>query len=312
MRRFVFGTRGSDLALAQCAQAEQRLLSILKAVECKREIIRSTGDARLDLDLAAPGPLEKGLFTRELEEALLDRRIDFAVHSLKDLPTELPAGLDLLAVLPRAATEDVLLTRSEGGIPGLPASARVGTGSPRRAMQLLEQRPDLTLLPIRGNVPTRIRKLADGGYDAIVLARAGLDRLGLLVDGRVAVHAGSSLVATRLDFLPAPGQGAIALEGRSDDPATAAAARYLECHDSRIATAAERGVLQALGGGCAMALGTLAEVAADRITLQAVWQPTPGHPPIRTSLAGPVDAWEALASEVAAALRAGRETVDNS
>jgi len=303
MPRFIFGTRGSDLALAQTAQAENRMLSLLKVVECERKIIKSTGDMRLDVDLASPGKLEKGLFTKELEDALYAGEIDFAIHSLKDLPTELPDGLILGAVLPRAATEDVLLSRHAGGVDGLPEGARVGSGSPRREMQLRLARRDVTVVPIRGNVPTRIRKLAtEPGLDAIILAQAGLERLGLMpYDGHFRQD-GLVIHATRLPFLPAPGQGAIAIEVSADSHLAVAAASRIECADTRITTSAERQVLQDLGGGCALPLGALGSIHGGVLRLEAIYQHGDGAKPVTRAVEGPVADWRRLSRYLAAEL----------
>jgi len=304
MRRFIFGTRGSELALAQAAQAENRMLSVLKAVECERRIIKSTGDLRLDVDLASPGTLEKGLFTKELEDALYAGEIHFAVHSLKDLPTELPEGLGLGAVLPRAASEDILISRHFGGIDALPGGGRVGTGSPRRAMQLNMVRPDVRAVSLRGNVPTRIRKLAsESELDAIILAQAGLDRLGLLPrDGHFNLD-GTTVYATPLAFLPAPGQGAIALELRQEDAEAVAAAARLECRESAITTAAERQVLRDLGGGCSLPLGVLGTIEGYMLSLQAVYQARPELEPVTREVVGPVSEWQELSRRLAESLQ---------
>jgi len=208
-------------------------------------VIKTRGDAEVDRPLQQ---LEgKGFFTKEIEEALLERRIDVAVHSLKDLPTRLAPGLALAAVPERGDPRDVLVTRQPGvtSLAGLPPAARVGTSSLRRVAQLRHLRPDVAVLPLRGNVPTRVRKVKEGGdgaLDAALLARAGLERLGL-----------AAMVAVTLDpleIMPAPGQGALGLEVRADDRATRGALAPLEHAASARQVAAERSVLAALGGGC--------------------------------------------------------------
>ena len=237
------GTRGSKLALWQAGWVRERLAE--RGVAAEIVVIETRGDAEVDRPLHE---LEgKGFFTKEIEEALLERRIDVAVHSLKDLPTRLAPGLALAAVPERGDPRDVLVTRQPGvtSLAGLPPAARVGTSSLRRVAQLRHLRPDVAVLPLRGNVPTRVRQVKEGGdgaLDAALLARAGLERLGL-----------AAMVAVTLDpleIMPAPGQGALGLEVRADDRATRGALAPLEHAASARQVAAERSVLAALGGGC--------------------------------------------------------------
>ncbi len=237
------GTRGSKLALWQAGWVRDRLAAC--GVAADLVVIKTRGDAEVDRPLQQ---LEgKGFFTQEIEEALLERRIDVAVHSLKDLPTRLAPGLALAAVPERGDPRDVLVTRQPGvtSLAGLPPAARVGTSSLRRVAQLRHLRPDVAVLPLRGNVPTRVRQVKEGGdgaLDAALLARAGLERLGL-----------AAMVAVTLDpleIMPAPGQGALGLEVRADDRATRGALAPLEHAASARQVAAERSVLAALGGGC--------------------------------------------------------------
>jgi len=237
------GTRGSKLARWQADWVRERLAE--RGVAAEIVVIKTRGDAEVDRPLHE---LEgKGFFTKEIEEALLERRIDVAVHSLKDLPTRLAPGLALAAVPERGDPRDVLVTRQPGvtSLAGLPPAARVGTSSLRRVAQLRHLRPDVAVLPLRGNVPTRVRQVKEGGdgaLDAALLARAGLERLGL-----------AAMVAVTLDpleIMPAPGQGALGLEVRADDRATRGALAPLEHAASARQVAAERSVLAALGGGC--------------------------------------------------------------
>ena len=237
------GTRGSKLARWQADWVRERLAE--RGVAAEIVVIKTRGDAEVDRPLQQ---LEgKGFFTKEIEEALLGRRIDVAVHSLKDLPTRLAPGLALAAVPERGDPRDVLVTRQPGvtSLAGLPPAARVGTSSLRRVAQLRHLRPDVAVLPLRGNVPTRVRQVKEGGdgaLDAALLARAGLERLGL-----------AAMVAVTLDpleIMPAPGQGALGLEVRADDRATRGALAPLEHAASARQVAAERSVLAALGGGC--------------------------------------------------------------
>ena len=255
MNKILLGTRGSDLALAQARIVAEKLRAAHPSLEVETRIIKTTGDRRLDVSLAAPGSLEKGLFTKELEEALLAREIDFAVHSLKDLPTEQPSGLALGAILERADPSDVLVTKNPGGLTGLTPNACVATSSPRRKAQLLQLRPDLRVAEIRGNVPTRLRKLAeDPALDGLLLAKAGLDRLGPGV-----VPAGLH-VTVLPEILPAPGQGAIAVECRAGDTDTLGFLQALHHEDTARCVQEERRLLQELGGGCSLPFGALAVI----------------------------------------------------
>ena len=242
------GTRGSALALWQAHHVRDRLSALGHAVELV--VITTTGDRVLDRRLEAVGG--KGAFLKEIEEAMVAREIDLAVHSLKDVPTALPAGLSLCAILERADPRDALLS---GGatLAALPAGARVGTTSLRRRALVASMRPDVVLEDLRGNVDTRINRLREGRFDAILLAMAGLTRLG---------RAGE--VTQPLDprsFVPAPGQGAIALECRDGDAAVRAAVEPLHHEPTSRAVTAERAFLAALGGGCNVPLGAHAFAA---------------------------------------------------
>jgi hydroxymethylbilane synthase len=295
-------TRGSDLALVQTRDVARRLRAAWADLGTTEEIMRTTGDRKLEADLAKIGALEKGLFTKELEEALLQDRADAAVHSLKDLPTTLPEGLALGAILPRAKTADVLLSLFPGGLEALAAGAKVGTGSPRRRAMLRAARADLEVHPIRGNVPTRLGKLAAGDFDAIIVAAAGLERLGWTSDGGIEID-GRSLYATALtSFLPAPGQGAVAVEVRAADGEVR---KYFSAlHDEATARAvqAERAVLSGLGGGCHMALGARARVDGDVLHLEAVVFDDSGAVPKYAALTGAGNDPESLGRAVAAKL----------
>jgi hydroxymethylbilane synthase len=273
----ILGTRGSDLALAQSRLVREALESAHPGLVIELKIITTTGDARTALPLDEPVAEGAGLFTRQLEEALLSGEIDLAVHSLKDLPVETPQGLVLAAILPRAPVDDLLVSRHPGGLAGLPGQARMGTSSPRRALLLKARRSDLVTLPIRGNVPTRLQKVAQekGGtfYDATVLAAAGLQRLGHdLSRGKIVVGGETLWLETLEWMLPAPGQGAIAVETRSGDRAIEL---LKPLHDTTTALCveAERLLLKHLGGGCHLALGALAKWDGEKISLQAVFVP---------------------------------------
>lgn len=259
------GTRGSDLALWQAHRIADRIRTEL-GLECDIEIIKTSGD-RIQ-DVAFHKMEGKGFFTKELQDALLDGRIDLVVHSLKDLPTDEPDGLRLAAIPERGPTGDLLLapantivTRPDDPI-GLPQNATLGTSSLRRAAQALVLRPDLRLEALRGNVPTRIRKLREGQYDAILLASAGVKRLGLDLTGLDQIELPPEAM------LPAPGQGALAIETRDADPTV----ELLESlHDRKAARAvnAERNLLRLLGGGCHLPLGCLATDHDGAIRLHA-------------------------------------------
>jgi hydroxymethylbilane synthase len=263
MNPLVLGTRGSDLALTQTRLAARLLEAAHPGMTVEIRIIKTTGDQRLDVSLAAPGMLEKGLFTKELEDALLAGTIDAAVHSLKDLPTTLPPGLVVGAILERADPGDVLVTKAASGLAGLAAGDVVATSSPRRKAQLLTLRPDLAVREIRGNVPTRLRKLAeDPTLTGLLLARAGLDRLGPdIVPPGLFVHA-------LPEFLPAPGQGAIALECRDGDTATLDRLGPIHHEDTARCVGEERRLLQELGGGCSLPFAALAVIENGELTVR--------------------------------------------
>lgn len=263
MKPFLLGTRGSDLALAQTRIVEGLLRMAHPALCVEQRIIKTVGDQRLDISLSAPGSLEKGLFTKELEDALFRAEIDVAVHSLKDLPTEMPAGLTLGAVLERADPADVLVSKRPGGLKELPNAAVVATSSPRRRAQLIAMRPDLETREIRGNVPTRLRKLAESAdLDGLVLAKAGLDRLG------ARVIPGGLYVSILEGMLPAPGQGAIGLQCRADDAETLRQLASIHHEPTARCVAAEREYLRSLGGGCSLPVGALAVLVDGEIVLK--------------------------------------------
>jgi hydroxymethylbilane synthase len=263
-RTITIGTRGSDLALVQATATEALLGAKFPDAEIRRNVITTTGDRRTDVSLAdvakAEGTFDKGVFIKELEEALDDGSVDIAVHSLKDMPTVLDPRFRLAATLERAPVSDVLLTKQSGGLGSLKQGARVGTSSVRRAKQIEFLRPDVTVLDLRGNVPTRIRKLAEGDqYDAILLAEAGLVRLGFLSENET-VSGFPGVFAHRLpesEFFPAAGQGAIGLEVR----------------------AAEREFLRLLDGGCHTPVGVYSFLEGGVISLFARVFPEEGGKP---------------------------------
>ena len=249
------GSRGSQLALWQARWIQARLEGF--GVECRLEIIHTTGDKITDVALSKVGT--KGLFTKEIEEALLAGTIDLAVHSLKDMPTELPPGLTLAAIPEREDPHDALIG---GRLANLAQRAHVGTSSLRRAAQLRSIRPDLEIENIRGNLETRLRKLDEGKYDAIVLASAGLRRLGW--EQRI-----TELLSPEV-MCPAVGQGALAVETRDDGGEAQQICRRLEHAGTRVAVTAERAVLAALGGGCQVPIGAYATIDGATIRLRAI------------------------------------------
>jgi hydroxymethylbilane synthase len=263
----VIASRGSQLALWQARWVSSQLSAA--GHECRIEIVKTTGDKITDVPLAKVGT--KGLFTKEIEEALLDGRADLAVHSLKDLPTELPEGLVLAAVPEREDPRDAVVGKK---LADLPLGARVGTSSLRRAAQLRQLRPDLQVESVRGNLDTRLRKLDEGQYDAILLAAAGLKRLGW--GDRIA-----EILAPE-QMCPAVGQGALAIETRAGFDGVA----MLDHPDTHTAVLAERGVLRALGGGCQVPIGAYATVSQGHVHLLAIVAAPDGSEVIRGEAEG--------------------------
>lgn len=284
------GTRASALALAQARQVAARLEAAGAAVEVVP--MRTEGDRLAEARLAVVGG--KGLFVRELETALLDGVIDLAVHSLKDLPAELPAGLCLGAFPEREDAHDLLVVRAPGDLASLPAGAVVGTSSPRRRAVLLSVRPDLRVEPIRGNVDTRLRKLGTGPWDAIVLAAAGLRRLGL-----------EPAHAAPLDprvFVPAVGQGILALEVRAADRRTLERMAVLDHAATRACAAAERAYLARLGASCVTPMAAHARADGQTVRMTALVASEDGRTVLRATGEGPARDAAAVGREVAETL----------
>lgn len=312
----ILGTRGSTLARIQTTIVRQALSAAEPQLLLEEKIITTTGDAKSELALHQPVAEGSGLFTRQLEEALLAHEIDAAVHSLKDLPVITPSGLKLAAILPRASVTDFLITQQPGGLKELPSQSIIGTSSPRRLEWVKAQRSDLLVKPIRGNVPTRLKKLqtvqqrgrsqilqhlevdpkyhelapnaaisgTDPYFDAVILARAGLERLGFdleIVDGhgRFLFEEKEFFVTELTDLLPAPAQGAIAIETRAENNAASFENTLQKIHHEETArcVTAERLLLQYLGGGCHMALGALATIdpVSQQLHLRATYVPFP-------------------------------------
>jgi hydroxymethylbilane synthase len=273
------GTRGSRLALWQAEYIAGRLRALPEAPWVELVIVQTAGDQVHDRPLAQIGG--EGVFTKEIQRAVLEGTADLAVHSLKDLPTTHVDGLILAAVPERGPAGDGFVSTRHRSFASLPEGAVLATSSPRRRAQVLHRRPDLRLVDIRGNVETRLRKLADPaeGLDALILAQAGLERLGL-----------AQAITEILDpqwMFPAVGQGALGLECRASDRATAALAERLEHLPTRQAALGERSLLRALGGGCQVPVGAIATIAGDVLTLRGVVLQPDGRRRIEASIAGP-------------------------
>jgi hydroxymethylbilane synthase len=257
----VIGSRGSELALWQANHVKREIEKRNKNVKVEINIIKTKGDKILDVALSKIG--DKSLFTKELEVELLAKRVDLAVHSLKDLQTQIPAGLKLAVVTKRHNVEDVLIARKKGmTINKLPEKARVATGSLRRRSQLLHIRPDLQIFELRGNVPSRIKKFLDSDWDAIILARAGVERLNL--------KKYISSYIPKDEILPAVGQGALGIEIHKDNTVIEEILQSLHHEDTYNAVIAERSLLRALEGGCQVPIGAIAEVKPSGLYLDAV------------------------------------------
>lgn len=263
-QKLVIGTRGSPLALAQTQQFQARIQSLLPTWLVELKIIKTTGDAWA-LQPQKELPAGKGIFTRELEEALLCGEIDLAVHSLKDLPVEDPKGLTIALIPKRESPLDLLITKSEGSLNTLPLNALVATGSPRRITQIQLIRPDLQLVDIRGNIDTRLRKLRENReWSGIILAEAGLNRLRPDLQGLFVTPLSPS------EMLPAPGQGALGIQMRINDPLISLL-QSLDCPETRCHVQAERSFLLALGGGCALPIAALATTYEKKLHLEGFW-----------------------------------------
>ena len=274
MAHLRIGSRGSMLALWQAHYIRDLLRA--QGHEVELEIIKTTGDKILDVALAQVGT--KGMFTKEIEEALAEGRVDLAVHSLKDLPTELPPGFEIVAITERVNPHDVFLSVNYDCVDALPKGAKVGTSSLRRQAQLKAFRPDLQIHPLRGNVDTRVRKLEEGEYDGIILAAAGLTRLGK-----------TQLVKEYLpaEFMcPAAGQGALGIEIREGDVKMRKHLAFLNDPDARAATECERALLNKLGGGCQVPIGAFAEMRDGELHLTGVVARPDGSEVLREQQSG--------------------------
>jgi hydroxymethylbilane synthase len=291
MPKLRIGSRGSQLALWQANQISALLRARGHDVEI--EIIHTTGDKITDVPLAqvgAKGGLGKGIFTKEIEESLAAGHVDLAVHSLKDLPTELPAGFEIAAITEREDARDAFCSQRYSTIKDLAQKARVGTSSLRRQAQLKAIRPDLDIQSLRGNVDTRLRKLEQGDYDAIILATAGLKRLGKteLVKQIIPVEV----------MCPAAGQGALAIEIRQGDTSMRHVLEFLNNPAARAATDCERALLNRMGGGCQVPIGAFAHMQNGKLHLEAIVADPDGSKVLRESREGELNDPEKLGNEV--------------
>jgi hydroxymethylbilane synthase len=291
MRELVVGSRGSKLALTQTNWVIDQIKLHNPDLSVRVEIIKTQGDKILDVPLARIG--DKGLFVKELELALMEGRVDLAVHSMKDLPTQSPDELDILAIPERVDPADVLLSTYES-LEMLPQGAKIGSSSLRRRAQLLHFRPDLQIVDLRGNLDTRVNKLKNGEYDGIILAYAGLLRLG---------WAGEIAQRISLDVsLPAVGQGSLAIQGRRDDPFVSPLVAPLEHRKTRIAVLAERTLLRYLEGGCQIPIGAAAVVEDEKLRLAGMVASVDGKQLIRREDFGSVENPEGLGTKIAQTL----------
>jgi hydroxymethylbilane synthase len=290
----VLGTRGSKLALCQSEWFQSRIHAVAPEVRVTLQKIQTSGDKILDVPLSKIGG--KGLFVKEIEEALLAGTIDLAVHSMKDVPAELPQGLEILCVPPREDARDALISRTGSRFKDLPQGARIGTASLRRQAQLLNARPDLSIEMLRGNLDTRLRKLKDGQFDAIVLAAAGLRRL-----------AWAHEITEYLDpiiSLPAIGQGALGIEGRADDAFVRSILNRLNDHSTHTTVAAERAFLYRLEGGCQVPIAAYATLSGEQLSMDGLVASVDGKTILRETIQGKSREAHALGVQLAERLLA--------
>jgi hydroxymethylbilane synthase len=301
-RELKIGTRGSQLALFQANWVKEKIEQAHPRINVTLVKIKTTGDKIQDAPLAKIGG--KGLFVKEIEEALLSKKVDLAVHSIKDVPTEFPDGLHLSAITRREDPRDAFISGRGGSLRDLPAGARIGTSSLRRQAQLLHFRSDLQLVPLRGNLDTRLKKLKTLGLDGIILACAGLKRLGL--DENV-----TEILPVDLS-LPAIGQGALGIETRKGDEEVEEKIRFLNDPESSIAVTGERAFLKKLEGGCQVPIAAFGRVEGTLLKLDGLVGTTDGKRLIRHRLEGPVEKAESLGTELANILlnRGAREILD--
>lgn len=297
-KRFIIGSRASKLAMAQARYVADELKRIYPDSDFEIRTFKTTGDNIPDVALSKIG--DKGLFTKEIEEALLRKEVDLAVHSMKDLPTELSKGLSIAAVTEREDPRDVLVSRESFTIKTLPKNSRVGTSSLRRRAQLLHARPDLDVMDLRGNLDTRVRKLNEGLYDAIIIAYAGIKRLGLVLNI-------SAIPAD--EMIPQAGQGALGIEIRKGAADVDGMVKALDHGDSRLAVDAERALLSILEGGCQVPIGVYAEIDGGRISVKAGVFSLDGKNAVRDGIEGNKKDAAALGRELAGKILANNVSV---
>ena len=285
----VLGTRGSKLALCQSEWFRSKVQEVVPEVRVELKKVQTSGDKILDVPLAKIGG--KGLFVKEIEDALLTGEIDFAVHSMKDVPAQLPEGLDILCVPPREDARDALISREGSSFQDLPFGATIGTASLRRQAQLLQARPELKIAMLRGNLDTRLRKLKEGQFDAIVLAAAGLHRLGW-----------SQTITEYLSpvlSLPAIGQGALGIEGRSDDQFVGSVLSRLNDHATHTTVTAERAFLRRLEGGCQVPIAAHATLSGEQLVVEGLVATVDGKTVLRDRIEGTGREADALGVQLA-------------
>ena len=288
--KFIIGSRGSELALWQANFIKGELEKKNENVSVEIKIIKTKGDKITDVALSKIG--DKSLFTKELENELLENNIDIAVHSLKDLQTQIPKGLKLTAVTKRHPVEDVLIAKEKKvTLKKIRKNGVVATGSLRRRSQLLNLRPDINVVELRGNVPTRIGKFLESDWDAIILARAGVERLGL--------EKNISSIISKNEILPAVGQGALGIEIRESDKDTAAILKSVHDQETLFAVMAERSLLRTLEGGCQVPIGTYSEIEGEKLHLKAYVGSVNGKTAFRDSISGKKEDAEKLGKNLA-------------
>jgi hydroxymethylbilane synthase len=297
------GTRGSPLAVWQAEWVRSQLLALHPQYKVELVKIKTTGDKILDVPLAQVGG--KGLFVKEIETSLLESQTDLAVHSMKDMPAEIPQGLCIGVVPKRENPLDVLISRNGHAFKDLPKGARLGSSSLRRGAQVRHHRPDISIHALRGNLDTRIRKLETEGLDAIVLAAAGVRRLGL--EARITEYIPENIM------LPAIGQGALAIEMREDDDVTRELIAPMDHRETRLAVESERAFLSRLEGGCQVPIAAHAEIYGDEVNLAGLVAEVDGSVLLRETITGPVDKHEELGVELANRLleRGGRKILEH-
>jgi hydroxymethylbilane synthase len=307
-RKIILGTRGSELARAQARLVERAIQTLRPDINIETKIITTQGD-RIKTSDARTG--RKGLFTAEIERALLAGHVDVAVHSAKDLPSEISPEAEIAAVLPRAAMDDVLISKHPGGFASLPQRATIATGSVRRKHQLLWKRADLNVVDLRGNVPTRLSKLVSNNWDAIVLARAGLERLGLLpAHGEIDLESRQFFIdfLPQETFQPAGGQGIIAVQVRADDRSTKAIVALVNDCQTLLCLQAEREFLRLLQGDCNCPVSVLATINGDKMKLRAQLFSNESAAPSEEAVEGARTQGKCLAAELVDRLRPGDST----